>query len=257
MIVSDPALRPTEVLKVGGAIVGDPDALIELAAHVARRAADSTIVVVHGGGELISELLEQLGLESNKHRGLRVTPAESMKAVAMALRGAANAWLVGHLVAHGVPALGVSGVDLGLMRSTFLNREKLGRVGGPPRVDGPALRRLLRQGYVPVIAPVCLGPDGGLLNVNADSVAHAVAVALRANSLDFVSDVPGVYEATGHVRARIRGSEMETFLEETEVGGGMIPKLQASLAAVSAGVGRVRIGTLSSLEADQATEVSL
>lgn len=257
MIGVDAAPRPTEVLKVGGAILNRPECLAEFVAHVARRAAERTMVVVHGGGVLISELHAQLGLETTKHNGLRATPTESMKAVAMALRGAANSWLVGHLVARGVPALGVSGVDLGLMRSAFLDREKLGRVGGPPRVDSRALRGLLDQAYVPVIAPVCLGPDGGLLNVNADTVAQAVAAALGAASLDFVSDVPGVYEAAGRVRRRIRGSELEAFLEEAEVRGGMVPKLRASLAAVSAGVGRVRIGTLSSLESNHATEVVL
>lgn len=249
--------RPLEVLKVGGAVVVNDAALSELADHVARRAEARTLVVVHGGGELITELHDQLGLETKKHGGLRATPTRSMKAVAMALRGAANAWVVGRLVARDVPALGLSGVDLGLMRSGFLNRAKLGRVGGPPRVDATTLRRLLSLGVVPVIAPVCLAPDGGLLNVNADSVAHALAVALGAESLDFASDVPGVYEADGTVRPRIRGDELADFLAGAEVSGGMIPKLQASLSAVSAGVGRVRIGSLTSLEANRATEVVL
>lgn len=247
-----------EVLKAGGRVFHDAASLQHLGDYVVERLdAGQPLVIVHGGGVLISSLHDQLGLETVKHGGLRVTPAESMTAVAMALRGAANAQIVSHLVSRDVPALGISGVDLGVLRSRFLNREKLGRVGGPPSVDAERLRALLAQGYVPVIAPVCLGPDGGLLNVNADSVAHAVAVAVKASSLDFVSDVPGVYERDGQVRPQIRGGEMSSFLESAEIKGGMIPKLQASLAAVSAGVGRVRIGTLDSLAANQATEVTL
>lgn len=254
MIMST-ATRRVDVLKVGGAVVSDDARLAELAAHVAERAASDVLIVVHGGGDRIADLHARLGLKTTKVGGLRATPPESMDLVTMALRGAANTRLVSALVAAGVPALGLSGADLALLRSSFLNEPRLGRVGGPPRVDADRLLRLTGQGYVPVLAPICLAPDGGLLNVNADSVAHAVAVALGADSLDFVSDVPGVYGPGGDVEDRIRTREMADFFEAAELTGGMIPKLQASAAAIHAGVGRVRVGTLATLAAEQATEI--
>lgn len=248
---------PCAVIKFGGALVAEPAFLEQLADHVTGCfQRGERVVVVHGGGTLISELQQDLGLPPRKRKGLRSTSSADMRAVTMALRGQANTLVVSHLVLRGVPALGLCGADLALLRSAFLNREKLGRVGGPPRVDRERLRGLLDQGLVPVVAPVCLGPDGGLLNVNADTAAHAVAVALGADTLDFVSDVPGVYTGPDHrVAARLRSAQVRGLLQSGEVRGGMIPKLQASLAAVQAGVGRVRIGDLPSLSTNHATEV--
>ena len=245
------------MIKVGGAVLADPARLAELAEHVARATRSSReVIVVHGGGELIAHLHDQLGLETVKHGGLRATPPESMQVVAMALRGVRNVALVAELVEQGVPALGVSGADLGLLRSKLLNEARLGRVGGPPRVRAGQLRQLLDAGLVPVVAPVCLGPDGGLLNVNADTVAHAIACALGASSLDFVSDVPGVFDAEGEVIERIHADELAGLLESSSIRGGMIPKLQASHSAVCSGVARVRIGTLTSLASEAATQIS-
>lgn len=256
---SNPAIaqRTLDVIKVGGAVLADPARLAELADHVSRAArSQRDVIVVHGGGELIARLHDELGLETVKHGGLRATPPESMEVVAMALRGVRNVSLVAELVERGVRALGVSGADLGLLRSKLLNEPRLGRVGGPPRVRASQLRQLLDAGLVPVVAPVCLGPDGGLLNVNADTVAHAIACALGAHSLDFVSDVPGVFDARGEVIERIHVDELSGLLEGSEIRGGMIPKLQASHSAVRSGVARVRIGTLASLGSEAATEIS-
>ena len=252
------ALAPERaVLKAGGAVVSDTDFLAALADHVAERvSAGGALILVHGGGELITELERRFGVSAAvKHQGLRATPPESMRLVAMALRGVINATIVARLVARGVAAIGVSGVDLGILRSDFLNRTRLGRVGGPPRVDATRLRGLLAQGLTPVLAPVCLGPDGGLLNVNADTVAHSVAVSLGVETLDFVSDVPGVLDAEGRVARRLDPGDASDMLRGTGVRGGMIPKLQAAVAAARAGVGRVRIGDLSSLSQGTATEV--
>ena len=252
-----PRRRALDVIKVGGAVLADPARLAELSEHVARATqAERDVILVHGGGELIARLHDDLGLETVKHGGLRATPPESMEVVAMALRGVRNVSLVAELVERGVPALGVSGADLGLLRSKLLNERRLGRVGGPPRVRASQLRQLLDAGLVPVVAPVCLGPDGGLLNVNADTVAHAIACALGAHSLDFVSDVPGVFDAQGEVIERIHVDELSGLLEGSEIRGGMIPKLQASHSAVRSGVARVRIGTLASLGSEAATEIS-
>ena len=170
----------------------------------------------------------------------------------MALRASANLSLVRRLVFRGLPALGLSGVDLGLLKSNFVDRAKLGFVGTSPLVDAERLRGLVDAGYLPVIAPLCLGPAGEVLNVNADTVAQAVSTALRAEQLDFVSDVPGVYDDSG-VRWQIRVPEVAKLLSQDSVTGGMVPKLQAALGALEAGVPRVRIGSLTTLRSDAAT----
>jgi len=251
------AAATVQILKAGGAVVSDPSFLSALSRYVAdQTAAGKRCLIVHGGGDLITEVHRRMGVTNTKHEGLRATPEDSMRLVAMALRGLTNATVVSSLVARGVSARGLSGVDLGLLRSDFLNRHKLGRVGGPPRVDVDALQGLLEAGYTPVLAPICLGPDAGLLNVNADTVAHSVAVALGPSTLDFVSDVPGVLGPGAAVTPRVTPDEARALLESAGVSGGMIPKLQAALAAAQAGVTRVRIGDLTSLAADQATEVT-
>jgi acetylglutamate kinase len=252
------AIRRLHVIKVGGTLISNPAFLQRLGTHVSGLVEDGCpTIVVHGGGDLVTDLQRRLGVPETKHGGLRATSEEGMQLVTMALRGLANARLVAQLVSCGVEAIGVSGVDLGLLRSDYLNRARLGRVGGPPRVAAGGLARLLTQGLVPVIAPVCLGPAGGLLNVNADTVAHAVAASLEADCLDFVSDVPGVLGEEGQVVRSLSQGEVRALLEGPRVWGGMIPKLQASLAAVSAGVSRVRIGDLESLGRGGATEVVL
>ena len=173
----------------------------------------------------------------------------------MALRGWINTALTAELTALDVPALGLCGADLGLLRATFLNHEDLGWVGGPPRVDAHRLRGLLAQGVVPVIAPICQGPEGALLNVNADTVTHAIAVALSPCDLDFLSDAPGLRDAQGTLLSQLRPPEVAAALASAQVRGSLIPKLQAAVSAVASGVLRVRIGDLSSLDQGTATEV--
>lgn len=244
------------VLKAGGAVVDTPGQLRLLAAHVrARRREGRAVVVVHGGGALVSELHERLAVPFTKRAGLRVTSEEGMRLTAMVLRGEVNAAIVASFVGGELDAIGLSGVDLGLMRSAFLNRAHLGRVGGPPRVAAARLRELLARGMVPVLAPVCLGPDEGLLNVNADTAAHSVAVALEAEVLEFVCDVPGVLDGEGAVVRRLDPPRTQALLAAERVHGGMIPKLQAALAALEAGVRCVRIGSLESLAGGAATEL--
>lgn len=248
--------RAVTVLKAGGAVVDSPAQLRLLTAHVRTRRRDgAAVVVVHGGGALVSELHERLAVPFTKRAGLRVTSEEGMRLTAMVLRGEVNAAIVGSFVGGELDAIGLSGVDRGLMRSAFLNQAHLGRVGGPPRVAAERLRELLARDMVPVIAPICLGPDAGLLNVNADTAAHSIAVALEAEVLEFVCDVPGVLDADGAVLRRLDPSRTQALLAAEGVHGGMIPKLQAALAALDAGVRRVRIGSLATLAVGRATEL--
>jgi acetylglutamate kinase len=154
-------------------------------------------------------------------------------------------------------ALGVSGVDLGLLRAPLLDEDRLGRVGGAPIVHVERLGALLQVAPVLVIAPVSLGPDGRAVNVNADDAAHAIAAALGAESLDFVSDIPGVRDGADRVAKKLLPAAAEALIESGVAHGGMVPKLRAAVSAIEAGVGRVRIGDLTTLGNGSATEISV
>ena len=245
----------TTVIKVGGSLL-TRTADVENLSHHVHGLSDRghQVVIVHGGGVEIGQIHDAIGVPTVKKAGLRVTPEDSMAITTMVLCGLVNTRLVAGLLVTGIPALGLSGVDLGLLRCDLINERTLGRVGGPPRVDGALLRLLLEQGFVPVLAPVSLGVDGEPANVNADTAAQSVAAALGADSLDFVSDVDGVLDGDTPIR-RISPAEVPPLIRRSVVSGGMIPKLQAALAALDAGVGRVRVGSLPSLRRGEATEV--
>jgi len=250
--------RKTTVIKVGGARLARGEDLERLAAHVREllNSGERTIVV-HGGGPEISELHHRLEVEVEKHEGLRVTRGEGMDLTVMVLCGSVRTRIMEHFAAHDVPALGLSGADLGLLRAPLLDADLLGRVGGPPAVDLEQLERLLALGAVLVITPVSLGPDGRLVNVNADDAAHAIATAVGADSLDFLSNIPGVRDGEDEVIDQIEPAEVPQLVDEGVVRGGMVPKLRAAVAAVRAGVTRVRIGNLSTLADDRATEITV
>mgnify|MGYP002633948819 CR=1 FL=1 len=245
----------TRVVKIGGSQLRDPSDLEALARHV-RREVDAGIhvVVVHGGGPEIKSMHDRLGVTSETRDGLRVTNEQTLEIATMVLCGAVNPRLVGQLVAHGVRAIGLSGIDAGLLRADLLDEPRLGRVGDRPRVATPFLRSMLTQGMVPVVAPLAIGPDGRPLNVNADTAAHAIAAALKADSLDFVSDVRGVRSRGGLVRHLTRRDALD-LIRDAVVVGGMVPKLHAAIAALETGVSRVRVGDLQSVAQGTATEM--
>lgn len=249
--------HPTVVVKVGGARLVDAGDLDRLVDHVASlRAAGSRPLVVHGGGPEISELHQRLEIEVERHEGLRVTRGEGMDLTVMVLCGAVRTRIVQHFSARGVPALGVSGVDLGLLRAPLLDVDLLGRVGGPPAVDLERLHQLLGLDAVLVVTPVSIGPDGRPVNVNADDAAHAIATALEAASLDFLSDIPGVRSGDDDVLEQVQPADVERLIADGVVHGGMVPKLRAAVAALHAGVERVRIGDLATLADGTATEIT-
>jgi acetylglutamate kinase len=246
------------VTKIGGAMLDDAEERSRLCDHVAARVADGErMVLVHGGGPRISALHDALDEPRDAWEGLRVTSERGMEITTMVLCGLVNKTLVADLLARGVRAIGLSGIDLGLLRADLLDPERLGRVGGPPEVNVDAIARWT-DGLVPVIAPVSLGPDGRPVNVNADTAARALAAALGARCLDFVTDVPGVRgERSGDdpIR-RLCATEADDLLRHpSAVGGGMRPKLRSAIAAVRGGVDRVRVGNLGSLRSGTATEV--
>lgn len=233
------------VVKVSGKTLADPHCLSRFARYL-KDSVDG-LVVVHGGGPEVSDLCSRLGIETRWVGGRRYTSEDVLGVASMVLSGKINKRLVGALVGEGVEALGLSGEDGGLLRAEVSGNGSLGRVGGSVQVRRDLLLRLLGAGMVPVISPISRGIDGGVLNVNADEVATAVAVALGAQELLFVTDVAGVHDEAGP-RGVLSQGEVERLVGSGTAVDGMAVKLKAATQAVSAGVPTVRIGPASVLQ---------
>jgi acetylglutamate kinase len=232
------------VVKVGGNELDDPAFLDGLAAAVAG--FPGPLVLVHGGGKEISAALDHYGLEVRFVEGLRVTSPEAMAIMQMVVCGTINKRVVARLVAEGARALGLSGIDLGLLRCQPHRPAgaDLGRVGAVSAVDAPAIRAMLDLGWLPVFAPVALGADDGLsYNVNADMVAEAIAATLGETELVFVSNVPGVILG-GAVAPQLAADAVEAAIGSGEISGGMVPKVRSALAALHGGAASVRVTNL-------------
>ena len=232
----DPSRRI--VIKLGGRALEAPGAAQELAAELARLLGQA--VLVHGGGGEVSAWCERLGLEPRFENGLRVTDATTLEVAAAVLAGLANKQLVAGLRAHGVDAIGLSALDGGLVEvQPHPDAARLGRVGAVAAVHPALLETLLHHGHLPVLAS--LGAfEGGLLNLNADDLAAALAAALHATALVLLSDVPGVRLGGEPVR-RIDRHELDRVITDPEVTGGMVAKLIASRSAIDDGVACVHI----------------
>ncbi|HVR89098.1 MAG TPA: acetylglutamate kinase [Candidatus Limnocylindria bacterium] len=225
-------LRETVVLKLGGSVAGEDDGALSLAASL--HDAGRPLVVVHGGGPLVGEWTKRLGLEVRFERGLRVTD-EATRDVALAvLAGLVNTTLVARLHAKGVPAVGLSGVDGGMLRAERAE-PSLGLVGRVAMVDSSLVEELLDALRVPVIAPAAVDSGGVIVNVNGDSAAGAIAASIAARLLAFVTDVPGVRGKDGKVITRLDRDRAKALVDDGTIEGGMLPKVEACLVAAAAG----------------------
>jgi len=207
------------------------------------RAVGLRPVVVHGGGPEITRTLEKLGGKAEFVDGQRVTNAADVKVVEMVLTGSVNTELVTLLNGNGsAMAVGVSGKDGGLIRARKLVQEgrDLGQVGEVTQVNRDFLEMLLQQGYVPVVSPVGLGEDGQSYNINADNVAAEVAVAIGAQKLIYLSDVPGILKA-GELIGQLTGADLMTLIDDGTIKGGMKAKARSILKVLSAGVQSVHL----------------
>lgn len=232
------------VVKIGGAALDDKASLRKCAQAIVELArCGHRVAVVHGGGKMLTRTLQLLGMETEFINGLRVTDAGTRDVALMVLAGIVNKTLVAAIGASGMPAIGLCGGD-GL---TFRARKKpvsghdLGFVGEIVSVEAGWLEAIWQQGGIPVLSSVALGNDGEYYNINADQMAAACAVACRANSLIFLTDVPGVKDAAGAVIRWLKLNQISGMIEESVIAGGMLPKLEACRHALSHGVGRVRI----------------
>ena len=229
------------VVKVSGKLIENQELLHELAVAVSEF-REEQVVLVHGGGPAISELLQRLGIEPRFHAGQRVTDAPTLEVTEMVLSGKMNKTIVAALVEQKVAALGLSGRDAGLLEATPVEggNGRLGLVGEIRTVRVELLDALCRMGFVPVISPISAGPGGEALNVNADWAAARIAATWRSDWLLFFGDTPGVLVAGAPVDELAR-PQIEELIATGEAGQGMVPKLRAALHAAEAGVGRVRI----------------
>lgn len=224
------------VYKVGGPALEDPGLMAPLAAELRRGPGDA--VLVHGGGRAVERMLQALGIVSRFIDGRRETSPEAMAVVEMVLSGAANKELAAGLTRAGVPAVGISGRDGGLVQARL--EPGLGRVGIPERVDPKALRALWAAGFVPVVSPVASGPAGEGVNVNADEAALGIARALGATTLVYLSDVDGV-RLGDRTLETLSAQETRARVEDGTIAGGMALKVRVALEASAAGIPEVVI----------------
>ena len=238
----------TFVVKYGGHAMGDPKAAREFAEDIVLlKAVGINPVVVHGGGPQIGAMLKKLGVESEFVDGLRVTDKATAEIAEMVLSGAINKELVGWIANAGGKAIGISGKDGGLVTATKVNRTTrdpesnieriidLGFVGEPSKVDTTILDTAVAAGMIPIIAPIGAGEDGHTYNINADTMAGAIAAALGAARLFLLTDVPGVLNKDKQLLTDLTPADIAALRENGTITGGMIPKLETCVHAVEAG----------------------
>ncbi len=215
------------VVKLGGTTIADQRQVLAEVAAVARQ---RPVVLVHGGGKRITEWLERLGVPSTFEGGLRVTDAQSLEVAAAVLRGVVNSELVSGLRDLHVDAVGLSGVDGGLLIAERIPH--LGLVASVVGLRRDLLDAILVGGQVPVVAPLARDADGIVCNVNADDAAAGIAAGLGARQLVLLTDVDGVRDADGRRLDALTAGEAEVLIESGVIAGGMVPKIRAALSAL-------------------------
>ena len=237
------------VVKYGGHAMGDE--------HLARDFARDIVlleqtainpIVVHGGGPQIEAMLKKVGVQSQYAAGLRITDAKTLEIVEMVLAGSINKQMVGYINEAGGKAVGLCGKDGNMVVARKLTRTvvdpdsaieqviDLGYVGEPDKVDTTVLTQILGRELIPVLAPVAAAANGGTFNVNADTFAGAIAGALKAKRLLFLTDVPGVLDKNGGLIKELRIDDIRSLIADGTITGGMIPKVETCIYALERGV---------------------
>ena len=231
------------VVKYGGAAMEQAPLAVSFAQDVALlQSAGIMPVVVHGGGPQLTKLSARLGIETIFVDGVRVTDAETLDVATMVLAGKLNTEVVASLVTGGVPAVGLSGVDGGLLLARRQTAPDLGFVGEVVHVNADVVRTLMAARFVPVVASIAVDEFGQAYNVNADVVAAELAIALGAEKLVFLNDVPGLIGPAGELLSELSAAQCLDLLgHDGAVEGGMIPKLESAVDAIKAGVSRIHL----------------
>jgi len=239
----------TFVVKYGGHAMGDPELARDFAEDVVLlKAVGINPIVVHGGGPQIGAMLKRLGVESQFVGGLRVTDAATAEVAEMVLAGKINKEIVSWIADAGGSAVGISGKDARLVLAEKVKRTEpdpnsgierhvdLGFVGDPVKVDPTILHTLADKGFIPVVAPVALGADGATYNINADTMAGAIAAACKASRFFLLTDVAGVLDKGGALITDLDPAGVAALQADGTISGGMIPKVETCVNAVNAGV---------------------
>ena len=227
--------EPPIVVKIGGSTLGSRDTSLKDLVTLQKDGVD--VVVVHGGGNVISQWMRRQGIPPRFVQGLRVTDAPSLEIVVAVLTGLINTDLVSTIQQLGGRAIGISGIDGGLLEARIANPQ-LGYVGEIARVNGEPLKAILDSGYIPMVAPLATHCDdgsehaGGPLNINGDTVAGELAYALGAGRLIFLTDVEGIMDGSNRVIRRLDRRRANILHQSGVVRGGMLPKLSACLRAL-------------------------
>ena len=233
------------VVKYGGHAMGDEQKARDFARDmVLLEQSGINPVVVHGGGPQIGAMLKKLGIESHFSGGLRITDKPTIEIVEMVLAGSINKSLVGSINAAGGRAVGLCGKDGNMVQARKVTRPHapqedgvdLGFVGEPDKVDTMVLDQILGRELIPVLAPVAQGADGQTYNVNADTFAGAIAGALKAKRLLFLTDVPGVLDKNKTLIKELRVDDIRSLIADGTITGGMIPKVETCIYAIEKGV---------------------
>jgi len=239
----------TFVIKYGGHAMGDDELARQFAQDVVLlKQVGINPVIVHGGGPQIGSMLKRLGVQSEFIDGLRVTDAATVEIAEMVLSGSINKSIVADLNDAGGRAIGLSGKDSDMVRARKVSRTKrdpdsnieqvvdLGFVGEPCHVDPTFLQSSMAAGIIPVIAPIAMGDDGKTYNINADTMAGAIAGALKARRFFLLTDVAGVLDKEKNLLTELGSADIDRLIADGTISGGMIPKVETCLMAVDAGV---------------------
>jgi acetylglutamate kinase len=244
----------TFVIKYGGHAMGSPELAQAFARDVVLiKQVGIDPIVVHGGGPQIGDMLERLKIQSSFVDGLRVTDAATVEIVEMVLAGSINKQIVSAINTAGGTAIGLSGKDGRLIQAKRLTRTKrdpdsniervldLGFVGEPTVIDPTVLDSLGRSAIIPVIAPIGVGENGETYNINADTAAAAIAARIKAGKLLYLTDIEGVLDASRKLISKLTPKLARALIADGTIAGGMIPKVENCLEALSSGVGAVHI----------------
>ncbi|MCK9582281.1 MAG: acetylglutamate kinase [Endomicrobiales bacterium] len=227
------------VIKFGGSLAGNKTDLVKLIAEISKLSKSSAVVLVHGGGPEINFWSQKIGLKPKFVNGLRFTDKATLEIVEMVLSGKINKMFVSLLNARGTKAVGLSAKDANMVVCKKI--PGLGLSGEPVKTDPLVLKTLLNAGFMPVLSSMACDNKCETLNVNADSIAMAVAIALKANKLIFLTDVSGVLDKNKKTIKLIKYGEQTKLIKNGAITGGMIPKIQACANAVKKGIDEVWI----------------
>jgi acetylglutamate kinase len=229
----------TYVIKLGGSIIHDLTSEFFTSLQELKSNGHQ-LVFVHGGGPDISEMLDKMGVQAEFCNGLRVTSKEVMEVVELMLAGKTNRILTSLLDQNNIPSIGLNGSDAKFLTGDFVDFPQLGYVGSITNVEIKRLRMLIEEGWTPVISPIAISETGEKLNVNADMAAGAIAQAVNADALLFVTDVQGVLK-DGQLLQTLSEQEVKELIDGGFIYGGMIPKVMTALKATEKGVNEVWI----------------